>query len=101
MPLIVALPPILTAPGTTQNTLLARAPPERNTLVLPACVRVLPTWKTQADAKKEKSQHIGEGASEVVRTVCRTARDCAGGWNTDCTRILVDTRSEGEARKVA
>jgi hypothetical protein len=67
-------------------------------LVLPACERVLATWKTQADAK---SQHIGGGASEIMRTICVAARDSKGGWDTNCARKIVDTRSEGLAGKVA
>jgi hypothetical protein len=48
----------------------------------------------------QKSQHIGDGASEIVLTVCGAARESNGGWNTNCARILVDAPSEGEATKV-
>jgi len=99
IPWNVAPAPITTAPGTSQKTFSARAPPERKMLVLPACERVLATWKTQADAKK--SQHIGGGVSEIMRTICRAARDSKRGWNTNCARKIVDSRSKGLAGKVA
>jgi len=94
IPLKVAPVPMQTAPGTIQKIFVARAPPDRNTLVLADWVRVPATWKIQT-ACITMSAHILWIQRD--HTVGRATGDGNGGWNSNRARIIVDALSESES----